>query len=197
MMDEELANWRSAWLAEVDPPALLPDIRRMAEREKRQMVLRLGGQLLWSLALLGVSAWWAWRWRSLESVLWAAVIWILTFAAARFAIRNTAGTWRSAGQSTAAFVDLTRRRCHASLRAVRFGRRLLAVNLAIVVPWLSWDFARCNLPGRNYAIGMVLTAVLTAGYLIAFAWLQRKKLAELERLNRFDEERGYSGGMRY
>ncbi len=186
MMDEELVSWRSDWLAEANPQPLVPDIHRIVERDRRRMALRLGGQLLWSLTLLGFSAWWAWRWHSLEWLLWAGVIWILTVIAMRFVIRNTAGAWRSSDQSTAAFLNLTRRRCQASLRAVRFGHRLLAVNLAIVAPWLSWDFARHHLPGRNYVIGLILTAVLTATYLIAFAWLRRKKLGELERLDQFD-----------
>lgn len=186
-MDEELARWRSTWVAEAERPARLPDIRRIAERERRRLALQLGGQLVCCVGLLTFSAWWAWRWRSAEWFLWAAVIWVVTGFAARFAIRNSAGTWQATDQSTAGFIELRRRRAEAGLRGVRFGRRLLAVNLAIVVPWLSWDFARRSIPLRNYMIGLALTAGLTTGYLVAFWWIRRRKVRELKGLDEFGD----------
>jgi hypothetical protein len=185
MIDEEITAWRSPWLAESEP-APLPDIRKIVDRDRRRMARHLGSQFLVGIALLGFSAWWAWWRHSLEWLLWAAVIWILTFFAGSFAVRNAAGNWSSTEESTAAFVELTRRRVKAALSAIRFGRKLLALEIAIVVPWLSWDFARRRLPLTNYAIGLALTAALTATYLLVFARVERNRTRELEGLERFE-----------
>ena len=77
----------------------------------------------------------------MEWILWAAVIWAGTFFAAGFAVWNKSGTWKALSQSNAAFLDLSRQRCLRELRALRIGRWFLAVQLAIVAAWLSWDYA--------------------------------------------------------
>jgi drug/metabolite transporter (DMT)-like permease len=184
--DQELASWREDWLAQEAPPQHF-EIRRIVERGRRRMAVRLAGHLLFALALLGFSAWWVWHFWSAEWIVWAAVIWISTFVTSTFAIWNSAGNWKSLDQSTAGFIDLARRRCLAVLREIRFGRWMVAVSFAIVVPWLTWDFAFRQPSLWALVLGDGIACVVSAAYLIWFAVLRRRKLEELEELDRFTD----------
>jgi hypothetical protein len=184
-MDLELADWRTDWLANETSPR--PDLRRLVDRKRRRMRLALFGELLFGAVMLAFSAWFASRRPTFEWILWASVIWAGTFFAAGFKIRNKAGTWQALQQSNAAFLDLSRRRCLGELRAIHIGRWFLAVQLAIVAPWLSWDFAIHRLPVGPYLFGMAITILLAAGYLAWFTARERRMSRELQHLDAFTE----------
>ena len=188
-MDLELANWRTDWMArEVSDAAMLrPDLRRLVDLKRRRMRLALLGQFVYGAALLAFSAWFASRQPTLEWILWAAVLWAATFIAAGFTIWNKAGTWRAMQESNAAFLELSRRRCLRELHAIHIGRWSLAAQLAIVAPWLSWDFAIHRLPSGPYLFGMAVTVLVAAAYLAWFAARERRILRDLEYLNQVFE----------
>jgi hypothetical protein len=188
-MDLELAAWRTDWQAPQtsDAAMLRLDLRRLVERKRRNMALGLAGQLLFGVAMLAFSAWFASTRPTLEWILWAAVIWAGTFFAAGFAVWNKAGTWKALSQSNAAFLDLSRQRCLRELSAMRIGRWFLAVQLAIVTVWLSWDYAMRRLPMGPYFFGVAVTILLAAGYLEWFAARERRSLRDLARLDEFGD----------
>jgi hypothetical protein len=190
-VDHEFGAWRTAWLAQeksLDPAKRL-DLRKMVERQSRWMAVQLALQLLFGLALLAFATFIAVRRPSIEWIVWAAVIWILTFGTAGFVVWNSLGLWRSVDQSIASFVALSRQRCLAALRAVRFGCWLVAVELIIVGLWLLWNYAaRHDTPGftpANHIMAAVLAGGLAIGCLAWFSWQRRRKLDELERLEAF------------
>jgi hypothetical protein len=189
-IDAELVTWRRDWQAhQVSDAAMLRlDLGYLVERKRRQMSWALFGQLLFGSASLVFSAWFVSNHPTLEWILWAAVIWLGTFFAAGFAVRNRAGTWKALSQSNAAFLDLSRRRCLRELRAVRLGRWFLAAQSAIVACWLSWDYAMHRLPMGPYFIGFAATILLAALYLEWFARRERRSIRELRRLDQFDVE---------
>jgi drug/metabolite transporter (DMT)-like permease len=186
-MDMELAVWRTDWQAPrtSDAAMLRLDLRRLVDRKRRNMALALFGQLLFGAAMLAFSAWFASTRPTLEWILWAAVIWAGTFFAAGFAVWNKAGTWKALSQSNAAFLDLSRQRCLRELQALRLGRWFLAVQLAIVGAWLSWDYAMHRLPMGPYFFGGAVTILLAAAYLEWFAARERRNLRDLARLDEF------------
>jgi hypothetical protein len=184
--DQELANWRQDWLAQEESPGNF-EIRRIIDRQRRRMAASLAGQLLLGLAMLGFSAWFASQRWTAEWIAWAAVIWISTFVASGFAIWNSAGNWTSLDQSTAGFAALGRRRCLAALREIRFGRWFTAIGLAIVVPWITWDFAIRHPSLGALLLGDGIAFGFSAVYLIWFAVWRRRKLKELEELNSFTD----------
>lgn len=188
-MDLELAAWRTDWLAPQpsDTALLRVDLRRLVQRKRRSMALALAAQLLFGVALLAFSAWFASRRPTLEWILWAAVIWLGAFFAAGFGIRNHAGTWRALSQSNAAFLELSRERCRRELRAIGWGRWFLAVQLLIVMPWLTLDFALHRLPMSNYLFGCALTILMAAAYLQWFTYRERRTRRDLARLDDFAE----------
>lgn len=182
--DQELANWRQDWLAQGEPPGRF-EIRRIVERERLRMAARLATRLLTALGMMGFSAWWAWRQWSAEWIVWAAIIWISALVTSGFAIWNTIGNWISLDQSTAGFVDLARRRCLAVLREIRFGRWMVAVSFALVVPWLTWDFTIRNPSVEGLLLGDGIACALSVFYLVWFGVRRRRKLKELDELERF------------
>jgi hypothetical protein len=190
-MDVELADWRIDWLANevADATMLRVDLRRLVERKSRRMRLVLAGQLLYGAAMLVFTAWFASRRPTFEWILWAAVLWVATFAAAGFTIWNKAGTWRALQQSNAAFLELSRRRCLRELQGIHLGRWSLAAQLAIVAPWLSLDFAMHRLPLVPYLFGITVTIVVAAVFLASFSARERRILRELQCLDDFTEPR--------
>jgi hypothetical protein len=185
--DQELAEWRQDWLAQEEPPGHF-EIRRIVERGRRRMAARMAAHVLFALVILAFSAWWVvWQQWSAEWIVWAAIIWVSTFIKFGFAIWNSVGNWTSIDQSTAGFVELARRRCLAVLREIRFGRWLAAVSLAIVVPWLTWDFAIRYPSLKALLLGDGIACALAGAYLVGFAVRRRRKLKELEELNSFTD----------
>jgi len=189
-MDVELSAWRTDWLGpqQADTTMLHLDLRRLVDRKRRRMALALFGHLSFGMALLAFTGWFASTRPTLEWILWAAVIWLGTFFAAGFAIWNNAGTWKALQQSNSAFLALSRERCLRELRATRLGRWFLAVQLAIVAAWLSWDFAIHRLPIRPYFFGGAVTILVAAAYLEWFALRERRSLRDLERLDQFQDQ---------
>jgi len=183
-MDIELAEWRTDWLAgEVSETAMLrPELQRLVDRKRRRMALALFAELLFGAGMLAFSAWFASLRPTLEWILWAAVIWAGTFFASGFRIWNRAGTWTALQQSNAAFLDLSRRRCLRELQAIHIGRWFLAVQLAIVAPWLSLDFAIHRLPLGPYLFGIAITILLAAAWLSWFGAKERGVLRDLKNL---------------
>ncbi len=189
-LDSELAGWQAGWFTREEDEAAVPrfDLRRAVERKRQRMMLALCGQLALGAAMLAFSAWFVSVHPALEWTLWAVVIWVTTLFAVGFAIWNTAGTWKAIQQSSAAFVDLSRRRCAAELRATRVGRWFLAVQLAIVAVWLSGDFARHSLALRHYLLGMGATVALAALYMAWFAARERRTVGDIKQLDEFRRE---------
>jgi hypothetical protein len=188
-MDLELATWRTDWQAPQtsDAAMLRLDLRQLVERKRRNMALGLFGQLLFGALMLAFSAWFASARPTLEWILWATVIWAGTFFAAGFAVWNKAGTWKALSKSNAAFLDLSRQRCLRELHALRIGRWFLAVQLAIVGAWLSWDYAMRRLPIGPYFFGGAVTILLAAAYLEWFAVRERRNRRDLARLDEFED----------
>jgi len=186
-MDVELAAWRTDWLAPqpADAALLRVDLRRLVQRKRRNMALALAAQLLFGIALLAFSAWFASQRPTLEWILWAAVIWMGAFCGAGFGIWNQAGTWRALSQSNAAFLELSRERSRREVRAIGWGRWFLAVQLLIVMPWLTLDFALHRLPMGNYLVGCALTILLAVVYLQWFTLRERRTRRDLARLDDF------------
>ena len=182
-IDAELDTWRRQWQAGTDEPGrdgLAMEVRARVARESRLMRLGLiapilvtavigGGVIMHALrtglaqdAVLAVEAW------LFILVIWGGCLWIAR------------GTWRPFAESTAAFVDLSIRRCRANLRTFPFATALYVCQVAIVV----------LLKAQYLPVSAVLTApptLLLGGvgfpaFLLGGFWYARKQRAELEHL---------------
>jgi len=191
MVDQELKDWQATWQSSAAITRQAPpfDIRRRAARGGRRLTFRYASGCLWALGLLAFSAVYAQRHPALQWLLWAAAVWIATLVAVGFMIWNGRGLWSAADRSNAAFVELSRKRCLAELRMIRFGYALLSAELMVVIPWLLWSFfSQRGSPGfdpASHLTGFGVLLVLTVSYLAWFAIYRRRKLRELELLADF------------
>lgn len=193
--DLEFAEWRAEWMsggaaekALLSSEKLNPELIRLVARKRRAMLLSLGGQLLTGAALMAFSAWFALTRPSPRWILWAVVIWLSTLFAATFSILSHAGTWSALRESNAAFLELSRRRCLRELRGLRIARWFLASQLAIVLPWLSWDYAAHHIGVGSYLIGFAATFLMSGAYLIWFSARERRTVLDLKRLDGFEDQ---------
>jgi hypothetical protein len=93
--------------------------------------------------------------------------------------------WKTAGESVLDYADVYEKRCIATLRSVRFGYAFLALQLAIAVPWLTWDFTRREISPARYAFSMGVLAALTVAFMGWFRRSRRRAVRELIEVTEF------------
>ena len=188
--DSEMETWRKAWKCPEETsrqPGILDMRREVRRKEFRLRTLHLF-EFAWALFLLAFSYVVVQRYPSRGMLLWALVIWVLTLLAAGYSLWNWRLLWTAETRSAREYAQTYEKYCVAGLRHIRFGYCLLAVNLAIAIPWISWKFFRSG-PGHfgigTYVISLGLIAGLTTGYLFWFSRSRRNRLRELEQLREY------------
>jgi hypothetical protein len=188
--DSEMETWREAWKCPEETPGQpgILDIRREVRRKEFRLRALHLLEFAWALFLLAFSYVVAQRYPSRGTLLWALVIWVLTVLAAGYSLWNWRLLWTAETRSAREYAQIYEKYCVAGLRHIRFGCYLLAANLAIAIPWISWKFFRSG-PGQfgigTYAISLGLIAGITAGYLFWFSRSRRNRLRELEQLRQY------------
>ena len=179
-VDTELEAWRRQWQSETTVPV---DLRRMVERQSRWMKAHLASQVLVTITIGGATAGWAVRAPQPHIVLLAIWTWVLIVAAWTFSLRVSRGTWSPSTQNTAAFIDLSVRRCRARLAAIRFASGFFLVQMVFVLGWVYRYSPAHSTPLWKWLLFSSLTidtvwlcTVVFYGFLI---WLRRIRLGEL------------------
>jgi len=184
--DSELDLWRSAWTAAVAVESPAPfDVRAAGLRQERRLRIRYLLNLAVAAALAALPLWVLrdnWR---VEAVVWAAVVWITTLIATAFEIWNWRTLWRTAAHSVTEYAGVYEARCHATLRAVRFGYAFLALQLAISLPWLTLDLVRGEMTAARYIAAVIVLGTFTAIFILWFRVSRRRALAELAQVKDF------------
>ncbi len=177
-LDTELEDWKRDWQAKAEVPA---DLRRKVERQSRRLKISLAGDVLVTVAIGGGTLALAVRSPQPDMVLLAVVTWTFIAAAWAFRLLTTRGLWSHRAVNTAAFVDLSARRCRAQMKASAFGGVLFVCEMVFCLGWIyrheetrvpiwEWLFS-------SWFHGMVWGgAALFYGFLV---WYRRKKRAEL------------------
>jgi len=182
--DMELNDWRTEWKAQTAVRETSPaDLRAAAIQQQRRLRAAHVAELLAALFFLWFSAAFAWRNPGLETWLWAVIVWASTLAATAFSVWNWNILWRANVKSVAEFALDYRKRCLASLRAVRFGMRFLVVQNAIAVPWLTLGYLRHRITDVRFAAAIALVAALSLGFWLLFTRFRRTALRDLEGLD--------------
>jgi len=180
--DFDLEALREDWQAEDSIP---PRLRRDVERQSRSMKISLAGDILVTVAIGGgMTA------RALLSSEkgggWLALgAWIFIAAAWAFVLIVNRELWAPSAMDAAAFVDLSIRRCEASLGATWFAATLFVAEAIFV---LSWVYVHADLHesvGKwlwfsSVRIDIVWTATLA--FVAGLFWFRNKKKRELARL---------------
>lgn len=199
--DAELETWRRQWQAgatatgesamrgaEHDIP---PDLRMRVARQSRFMRIMLIGDILVTAGMGGATVAWAVVSREFDVVVLAAATWLFIAAAWAFRLTNTRGLWAPAALDASAYLNLSIRRCRASLASLRFGAVLYAVEIVFCLVWIYHN-GRVQRPALRWlwfgspAIDFVW---LMTGAFIAFVFFYgRRKKAELWNLQRLEED---------
>ncbi len=176
-MEPELDVLRAAWTASAcEERSGLP-----AGLRRRELGLRVRYilQLAFAAAMMGFAVAFVRSHFDFETLLWTAVVCITSAGAAAFQIWNWRGLLQTTGQSVAGYAEAYERRCHAMLRATRFGYRFLALQLAISTPWLTFDVVRGAMTLGRYTVSLGLLALITVAFLISFRRSRRRAMREL------------------
>lgn len=183
MIDSELDNWRRQWQAGHEPDHhvwaanLKQRVARQSGLQRLGMVFPvlvtgvIGGGMLARALRTGQSA----------DIVFAVEAWLFILVVWAGSLWIARGTWRPFGETTAAFVALSIRRCRANLRAVPLAIVLYVCQLVIAVfmkaQYVSGLSAVLTSTPTIILGGLGVPAILVGGI-----WFARRQRAELERL---------------
>lgn len=181
--DLELTEWRAEWQSQTEVATYsAADARRDALKQQFRLRAAHVLELLSGALFLAFSALFAWKVRGVEIFLWAAVVWMTTLIASAFSLWNWSSLWVHDLRSVAEFAQIYEKRCLAKLRAARFGRGFVVVQVLITGPWLSWDYHRGDFGVARFGAAMLLVFLASIGFWIFFSRSRRSALRELHGL---------------
>ncbi len=182
-IDAELEAWREQWQTDAAVPA---DLRRRVERQTFWMKIALVADVLVTVVIGGGVTWLVARAPQPAMFVLAGATWLFIAVAWIFALRVNHRNWEPAAMDTAAFVDLSIRRCRGRLAALRFGVVLFVTEIIFCLAWIYF-----NTPGLHQSLGSWLffgsvaidfVWLFTAAFFVLVAWYWRRKRAELSYL---------------
>lgn len=175
--DDELRDWMADWQAEPEPALEVRDaIRRRVQRKSLRMALAAILETVFALAMLAFVVWSALREPTLINAGAMACLALLILWATGCSLWYLRGTWRPNAETTSAFLDLSILRCQRRLRAVRAGWWLLALELAVMIPWIV-----LSLKAKTAGFGLLaVLTVLVSAFLIVAEKRTRRELREWE-----------------
>jgi len=179
-VDTELEVWRRQWQSDTAVPM---DLRRKVERQSRLMKLGLIAEILVTITIGGATAGSAVYSPQPENVLLAVGTWVYIAIAWTFGLIVNRGNWSPSGQDTAAFVDLSVRRCRGRLAAVWFSACLFVCQIVFVLGWVYRNSPAHRRPLSTWlffgSIPIDVVWVCTVLFFAFLVWYQRRKRAEL------------------
>ena len=185
-VDTELASWQRQWQGQ--PVSDIPQhLRRLVERESRRMRWSLLSPVLATIVVGGIFTAPALRSGEADAIGLAVSVWIIFALTWTFFLWNSAGTWRPEAETTAAFLDVSLRRCHRAIRGAAFGVVLYVGELAFCISWIlrhPSGAPRETLSSLvlGWPVGAVVWLVTPAFFAFVFWYLRRRRreLAALE-----------------
>jgi hypothetical protein len=194
--DQELDTWREQWGRVGEP---LPELRQIRRKIKRQQLSFVLDNLLAAIGFVAslIFMLFVRQDRSLLGTGWVDGICVLLFVAAGYGLWAKRGTWRAETQSTRASVELWQRRVSEKIRALRvaiyaapglivFGALLIVANWATIGPALKAHPAKLAL--------LMVNVLMLPAIFFWLAWYRRRKLAELNEVNKILDEMRSSCG---
>lgn len=177
--DNELRDWMADWQADPEPaPEIRDAIRQRVQRKSLRMALAAAFETLFALAMLAFVTWSALREPTPIHAGAMAVLALLILWATGVGLWYLRGTWRPSAETTSAFIDLSLLRCQRRLRAVRAGWWLLALEVAVMIPWIV-----LSVKAKDAAFGLLaVLTVLVSTVLIVAERRTRRELREWEEM---------------
>lgn len=183
MIDAEVEAWRRQWQSGYEPNRhdWARSLKDRVERQSNRIRFGLAAPILVTVLVGGGVLVRALGTRQSMDIVIAVEAWLFILVTWAGSLLLARGTWRPFAETTAAFVDLSIRRCRANLRAVPFAIGLYVCQLVIVVllksRYSSGLGAVLTAPPTIVLGGVGLPALLLGGF-----WYARTQRAEIEHL---------------
>ena len=178
--ETELDLWRRQWQSETTVPL---DLRKRVERQTRFMKIGLLADILVTIVIGGGAIVWALLSPQSDIVLLAAVTWLFLAAAWTFSLTVNRRNWSPSTLDTAAFVELSVRRCAGRLAAVRFGVVLFLCEIVFGLGWVYRHSPEGRMPLLPWlffsSLPIDIVWLATAAFSFFVVWYRRRKRAEL------------------
>jgi hypothetical protein len=180
--DFDLEALRQDWQAEDSIP---PTLRKNVERQSRNMKIGLAGDILVTIVIGGGSTAWALLSGQKDAGSVAFGTWMFIAGAWMFVLMMNRGLWTPSATDAATFMDLSIRRCQASLAATWFAALLFVAEMVF---GLSWAYTHADLHesvGKWLLFSSVRIDVVwisTVAFTVGLVWFRVKKKRELARL---------------
>jgi hypothetical protein len=149
------------------------------------MKIGLAGDILVTIVIGGGSIAWALLSGQKDAGYVAFGTWMFIAAAWLFVLMMNRGLWSPAATDAATFMDLSIRRCQASLAATWFAAMLFVAEMVF---GLSWAYRHADLEesvGKWLLFSSVridFVWLATVGFVVGLFWFRSKKKRELARL---------------
>lgn len=192
-VDTELDAWRQQWQSNATVPL---ELRRRVERQSRFLKMNLIAEVLVTIMIGGAITGWAIRSRDASIILLAVGTWVYIAIAWTFGLIANRGNWSPSAQNTAAFIDLSVRRCRGSLAAVWFGGGMFLFQLAFVLGWVYHYSPAHLIPISTWlffgSIPVDIVWLCTVVFFGFLFWYRRRKQVELSYLLDLQEQTPHS-----
>lgn len=180
--DPDLREWIDDWQQGAEPAAAArQSIRDRVKRQSFFQKLIAAGEVLVGagiLAFLAVAVWGVSK--PLELPVALAFLLLLAGAIA-YSTWNRRGLWKPSAETASAFLVLSEARCRGRLRAVRASYVILAIEIAIFVPWI-WS-RHGGAAGPALARAYTFLAVFVAVAAVVLVLIRRRTLRDLKELD--------------
>ena len=181
--DVEMDIWRQHWQADTIVPV---DLRRTVERQSRLMKIGVISDLLVTIVMGGGTSAWALRSPESDVVLVAAATWLFLAVAWAFVLTANRGLWAPSALDTAAYLDLSVRRCRSALTTTWFAAGLFLCEVGFGLGWVYSRSAKGQTPLLSWLLfsspRIDFVWICTVAFFGAVMWYRGKKRAELARL---------------
>jgi hypothetical protein len=180
--DFDLEALREDWQAEDSIP---PTLRKNVERQSRNMKIGLAGDILVTVVIGGGATVWALLSDQKDAGQVAFGTWMFIAGAWMFVLMMNRGLWAPSAMDAATFIDLSIRRCQASLAVTWFAAMLFVAEMVF---GLSWAYRHADLQesvGKWLLFSSLRIDVVwfaTVAFVVGLFWFRSKKRRELARL---------------
>jgi hypothetical protein len=160
--DAELAVWRRQWAAQTDSgndAHWAENLKRRVARDTRLMKIGLIAPILVTIGIGGGFTALALMPATAIDIVLVAEVWLFILVTWTGSLWIARGTWRPLAETTAAFVDISIRRCRSNLRGASLGAWLYIGQLTFMLLWML------------YSTSIELTVLLTAWPVILIGWV--------------------------
>ena len=181
-IDPELDVWRREWQSDTAVPV---DLQKQVAQQSRRMKIALILDTLVTLVMGGGTTLWAVRSAQPDIVLIPIATWLFLAAAWAFVLTANRGNWKPSELDTAAFLDISIRRCQTALSTIWFAAVLFVCEIAF---GLSWAYTHTE-PREPLPVWLLFSSLridvvwlCCLVFLAGTIWYRRRKQAELARL---------------